>query len=360
MTAIATTPSSKSQLKQTNSTWLFNPLVDLSFVCGGLVWLLFGIHYLVAPHAYQAGPHVEDIIPLLGVMGTILLGDTHIAATLLQLYGDGATRNKHPWLAYVAPLAALTLGVTALISPTVMSFAARAYLVVIVHHVMAQTYGIALMYCRKQNYQLSGFEQKVLQVCIQTCTLYAVLSQFVYPDNFRHSFFGIQLPIFAPIPSWIWAVSLALAFCYLSALSAIVLRKAITEHRLPPAPAALLLATGLFIPAVAVHASGVLSLYIPAFFHGLQYLALSIHKRLNQPDNAASSNNSRTLDYYGLSLLATTFLLFALIPQLLTIATGISFSATFFAVFLCINSHHILVDSYIWKRKPVGMQVIAS
>jgi len=340
------------------SKWLFNPVIDLLFCCGGLVWILVVLHYLVAPQAFQSGPNAVDIIPLLSTIGTILLSDTHNAATLFRLYGSKDMRRKHSWIAYAGGGAALAFMTLLLFSPSILSLSARIYLLVVVYHVLAQLYGLTLMYCRMQGYDLNNSERRILKLSIDSLALYTILCQFAYAENFRHTFFGVTLPFWSGLSKTVLLGSLGIASVFLIAFSCMVVRKWRNSKQMLPLPAAVLLATGLLIASIVHSASGVLSLYIPIFFHGLQYLMVTLSAHLRDAKavgSAASAGSEQSawqdgLKYFG-TLLSLTFIVFALCPQVICLTARIKFGTAFLAVFLALNFHHILTDSFIWRKK---------
>lgn len=152
------TITQSTPVRHTSGRWILHPMIDLTFCRGGLLCLLMAVHYLVAPGAFQSGPSIVEPFPLLGLLGTMLLADTHNMATLVQLYRNRERRNRLWFVSYAGGACCIGLGIFALLSPAVAAVAARLYLVFIVQHVIAQTYGLLLLYCEKRDYLFSSTE----------------------------------------------------------------------------------------------------------------------------------------------------------------------------------------------------------
>ena len=326
--------------------WLFNPFADLLFCCGGLTWLLVGIHYVFNPASFQSGPNAKELIPLITAMGTILLSDTHNAATLFRLYGSERLRQKHGGLAWSGAFIAAFLSLSLLCSPVLLSICARIYLILVVYHVLAQIYGLCMMYCRMHDCKLSYGQILQLKLGINCLSVYAVLCQFVYVDKFRHSFFGVALPVWSGLSEPILYAVLGSACILLSSFACSLAFKRV----LLPAPVLMLLSTGLLIAALVHCASGVLSLYIPIFFHGLQYVLLNLSEHLKQDQALVQKATSSIALGYFAKLLALTLIMFGLLPQFISMIFQLRFETVFLAIFLGLNFHHIACDSLIWSK----------
>ena len=331
-----------------SAKWLVNAPVDLIFGCGGLVAFLLAVHLIIAPSAWGQGPNVTDPFPLLGLLGTIFIGDAHNAASLVQLYRTKQSRHRFWLVSYLAPVGFLLFAATLLFHPALLGLFSKVYLLLIVHHVAAQAYGLAVMYCHKQDYALSASQARSMKFVFNSLALYAIVCQFVYPTNFRTQFFGVDMVQITAAPQWL--LSLPLLFVALSAVTffRVVIVKFFNEGKLLPLPVCMLIAAMILVAACVQHSSGLLSLYIPAFFHGSQYLLVSIATYLE--GERSNSNKPAPLAGYAGRLLLLTLSIFAILPQVLTV-TGHTFQTTFLTVFLTINFHHFLTDAFIWRRR---------
>lgn len=332
--------------------WLINPVIDSLFVCGGFVWLMLLVHACIAPGSFGAGPRAVDLFPILGLFGTMLLSDTHNAATLLKLYTSERTRAKHKFIAGIGAILFLALGALLLLEPSLLSPLSKIYLILIVQHVTAQAYGLAVMYCHKRNYIMQGLQARLFKLSFQSLTLYAILCQFAYPGNFRKEFFGVPIPSWGGLPMPLLYASLTIAAAITASFVALTIRRAVTENQVLPLPAIMLSVSVVFVAATVANCSGVLSLYIPAFFHGAQYLVVGFASECNEAQNETSQKNAMR---YAAKLFLLTLVLFALTPFALTV-TGLPFGTTFLAVFLAINLHHFVADSFMWRLSDTDVR----
>jgi Na+/glutamate symporter len=138
------------------------------------------------------------------------------------------------------------------------------------------------------------------------------------------------------------------------------LKKRIAEGENLPLPAAILLLTTIMLFTTAATELKVIWLYVPAFFHGVQYLVVTTSVRLKQ-SGADLSRGGRSvvlllfedsnLRYWG-SLLGIAACLYLLVPLICTVF-GVNFQVAFASVFVAVSLHHFLADSAIWKiRDP--------
>ena len=78
--------SNKSEAASQKYPWIVNAPVDLLFCCGGIVWILFAVHYFVLGPSGGAGNGLGQMLAISTIAGTHALGETHIAATLARIY----------------------------------------------------------------------------------------------------------------------------------------------------------------------------------------------------------------------------------------------------------------------------------
>jgi len=351
------------------SAWLLHPAIDLMFCCGGLVWLLVALHVLLgwspAHERSLAGTASGSLISLIGVL---LLSDTHNAATLVRLYGDRQIRTSARSIAYGAPLVLAAIAAASMIWTSLLGVVLLAYTVFIAQHFTAQAYGIALIYCNKRGYRLNSADRKILQVLLQATMVFAIVRQFAEPGFRSAKIIGISPPVLEMLPDWLLYASLggvvaaALVFAYL------VVIKALRERSYLPLPALLLVATSVAIFTVSKDIFGLLWIYVPAFFHGSQYLVVttSCHlKHLCRERNLPASKAAtliftrENLEYWGL-LLFIGIGLYIGVPALLN-KLGIPFAIAFAAVFSAVNLHHFLADHTIWRmRDPKIRQILVA
>jgi hypothetical protein len=336
------------------------------FCCGGLVWLLFVAHYFIATPLHDT--HLLEALAIAAVLGTHTLGETHTVATLVRVYNKEDSRQRFSLYTHWAALAFGALALAGLFVPGVTAIMAKIYLLWVVQHFTAQTYGLFLLYCYKNNYTLNKLEKNVLFVLMNTTAAFAILRQLTYKEWSANGFLGQKIPFWGPIPpSLLHMVAIALALIVV-AFTLLVLRKAITQKQVIPLPAALLVFTGLLIFVVAKPVTGILWLYVPAFYHGSQYLVLTSaayfkEKRLpdstNQAQLVSMFLQSEGLRYHAFLILGAVFLYIG-VPRLLQ-EFGFDYALTFATIFTVVNLHHFLTDQAIWKlRDPKLRQLLVS
>ena len=142
------------------------------------------------------------------------------------------------------------------------------------------------------------------------------------------------------------------------ALLAMVIRKALYERKFMPLPAICLLATGILIFAVGKDIAGILWLYVPALFHGSQYVVIAGSHYLKQHQQAEGLpashlfrlfTRSSGVRYMGFLLLGAVFL-YVGVPRVLQ-EFGFDYTHCFATVFCVLNLHHFITDQAIWKLR---------
>ncbi len=335
--------------------WILNPTIDTLFACGGLVWLLFGLHYFVF------GTHSRDIgvqaLVMLVIVGTHFLSETHNVATLHRIY-QSEEKKRFSFYTKQLALSCGCLAIAGLFVPSLVSIFAKIYLIWVSQHFTAQTYGLALLYCYKRNYTLSPFEKNVFSMLMQATCLFAIVRQLTYFDWGGGKFIGIDIPFWGPLPEPVFVATSYVLAGLAAAFAFIICKKAIVEKKVFPMPAFLITLTGILIWIFGKDVTGTLWLYVPAFYHGSQYLATSIAYYLKEkglPDSLPTVQIARALSkpialkYFASLALIGTFTYIG-IPHILE-QVGVPFDLSFATIFCCINFHHFLTDAAIWKLR---------
>lgn len=338
--------------------WILHPAIDLLLVCGGLAWLFFALHYFIAKPA-MSYPLLQ-ILAFTVLIGTHLLSETHTAATLVRAYAEPTERRRLSLYTEWGALACLTLLFAGLFIKGFTPIMAKVYLLLVVHHFTAQSYGLALLYCLKRGYKLALWEKTILQSIFTTTAIFAVVRQMVFKDWSPNGFLAQIIPFWGPLPVWtmtvsIWMLALSAVLCVL-----MISRKLICDRVMLPLPSALLMVTTVLMYTFDHNASGVVWLYIPAFFHGSQYVVISLAHYLKQrgfPEGMKPEQIGRLafqsdgMKYLGFLLMGGIVIYIGL-PRFLT-EFGIGYTQAFAAVFCAVNLHHFLTDQAIWKlRNP--------
>jgi hypothetical protein len=346
--------------------WIIDPWIDLLFCCGGLVWIFFAFHYFVLGPKGN-GPAVQALA-LLALAGTHALSETHTAATLVRAYGKDETRRRHSLYTHWAALACGALAIAGMTVPGVAPILAKIYLMWVIQHFTAQTYGLTLLYCYKNGYKLGDLDKRIVWLLLNITAVYALVRMFTLKEFSANGFLAQHIPFWGPLPPWIFAgCTLALEAAAVL-FASMVIHKAIAKRSVIPLPALLMVATGVMIFVFGRDMSGILWLYVPAFFHGSQYVVLSASCYLKE--NACGSDGQpvsvRKLLFelpgvrYQLMLFIIGLFIYLGLPRLLQ-DFGFDYTLAFASIFSCVNIHHFLVDSVLWKmRDPATRQVLLS
>ncbi len=338
-----------------NYGWILHPVLDLLFCCGGIVWLLFACHY------FAFGPESNfkpvQIMVSLASLAAIGLSETHVIATLERL-GREKSKAKFKAVSLIGSIACAILAFLGCFYPILIPIYLKLYLLLVTQHFTAQTYGIALLYCAKRGYKMVAAQKNTLAFLMQAVMASAIIKQLTYSQWSGHQLLGYKIPFWGPLPDWIFHASeIAVAF-FLIAFFCQAAFKFHKERLVFPLPAALVILTGVLIFTLGKEMTGTLWIYVPAFFHASQYLAVSIALYLKErglPEGISSSQIATFLTeapacQYYLKLLLAALIFFQLIPYLAGLA-GFDSMAVAAAFFAAIHFHHFLSDRAIWKLK---------
>ncbi len=116
--------------------------------------------------------------------------------------------------------------------------------------------------------------------------------------------------------------------------------------------------TGVLIFTIGQLPSQILWIFVPAFYHGSQYLIVSAHYHLKRNTEGESLKSLKLTDligqssgirYYGFLFISAMFVYVA-VPRLLQ-EFGFNYTLAFATIFATVNIHHFLTDGAIWKLK---------
>ncbi|MBS1994494.1 MAG: hypothetical protein JSS83_28470 [Cyanobacteria bacterium SZAS LIN-3] len=334
------------------SPYLVNPVFDIFFVCGGLALSLIAVcaYFFAADmdHMQQLSPMV-----LLSVIGTYLFSSPHSAATLFRLYGEKPNRQKFKFVAWGLPAILVGAFAVALRVPALATLEATLYILLIWHHVMAQCYGIAMMYCARAGLRLSEGEKCWPKAVLYVGVTVAIAQQFTAAWQ-RESFLGVPLAPMAFLPDWLTTGLQAALLCTVAAFFIDQLSRAKAGRRMMPLPAVLTLMGGAVLMGLSRSVSEFVWIFIPSFFHASQYMAVVLAFKFQEEQgrnkldllfkNLEQSGN-RFVEYFLLGLV-----LFTALPFIVS-ACGFSFSLCSALVFFTVNLHHFAADACVWKLK---------
>lgn len=355
------------------SHWILNPVADILMCCGGVVWMLFAYHYVGlsgSDHGIAAGLITASAI------GALFLSEGHTAATLVRAYGKEELREGLYLFTYAFPLLFAALAFMGTVVPGVAPVLVKLYLLIVPQHFMAQSYGIARLYCAKRKYTLGRYEMFALQVVTWMTIAFATLRQLTYKDWSGTTFLGQEVPMWGPLPEAFCISSQLVLMLAVVAFLFIQANRASREQRFMPLPALLTMATGVAAFTMGQAATGIYWLYVSAFFHATQYLAIvitthlketrakesprstpmtvvtALYKKPNSPTIQQRLENfvtSPLFKFCGLILLVSVFLYLGT-PRILA-EFGFNYSLAAAAIFSCINLHHAMIDSVMWKLR---------
>jgi len=336
--------------------WILHPLIDLPFCCGGLVWILFGLHRwfddVAHPHAVTVGLFVS------AALLTQLFSNAHTMATLVRVYRDADTARRFAFCTRWLPLLCAAVGVAGITVPGMAPVLLKLYLVFLLPHHTMQVYGISLIYAYKRGYLLGDLEKRVVKSFLALIAIYPLLRQFTYPDWGSRVFMDQQIPFWGPLPIWLPTAGLALLLASAAGVLLVVVRKVVADRQLPPFPAAMLVATVVPYMLLGGRTSMLLWLYVTPLFHGSQYIVVSTAYYLKErglPDGIAPAQivralaGPRALRYLGLLVLGGSFI-YVGIPRALE-NMGISYTVSAGVILAVFNFHHFVTDRAVWRLR---------
>ncbi len=336
--------------------WILNPAIDLLFCCGGLVWILFALHHFIL------GPDTSNIavqtLLTFAALGTIFLGETHTVASLVRLYGEKRFHTGFSLYTQVIPLALSAVALMACLNKDLPPVLAKIYLLIVSQHFTKQTYGIILLYCMKRNFSMSVLDKRLLSCLMQATMVFAIVRQFTFKQWSGGEFLGQKIPFWGPLPEWIFiACSIWLGVSAIAFLGRLLFRFQ-TKNEIFPLPALLLTVTGVAIFVCGSSLTGTLWIYVPAFFHGSQYLVVTTSVYLKEQGELSTLPKEKictlllqekALKYFGFLVIAG-IALFIGIPHILQ-QFGFNYAMAVTAIFTTVQFHHVIVDHAIWRMK---------
>lgn len=324
--------------------------IDLIFCCGGGVWIVQAVMWMLSGTRYRFLPEVLASLVFLSATMKYFFADPHTAATLHRIYADQASRERWElytkWLAIVSGIAI----VVGLLVPGAGAHFVRLYTVWVMPHWMSQIYGIALIYCYRSGYVFNAFEKRILWLMLQAVGLVIVLETFL--PGIPGPTFIVQTPKWFDIPRWTYELAYSFFKVTLGTFLLIVASKAYREDKYLPLPAALLLATGVLIQLAGYSVFAESRYYIIGFYHGAQYLVVcaGFYRRNSQ---AVFSDASNAWVRFAATVVIGGIFIYTILPKAIEDFFSIPVAESFPVVFAIANFHHFITDQAIWKlRRP--------
>lgn len=340
--------------------WILGPVLDWLFVTGGGVLVLIAFNWAFL--GWRVPTNTSDASSLFLLTCLFLaqhvFADSHNTATYLRLWGSSIDRDRfafhRTWLVYI------TLGLFAagLIWPIVVSYLVFAYLLTVFWHYAAQAFGMALIYCYKRGYRLQSFEKQIFKwfiLAMSGMVIIRMLSLALYrPTNF----FGVEIPSWPVLPEFAFHVAMAITAVLLVGFIGVILRKLALQGQMMPLPALAIVATVGLLGLSSADAAHMLWFYVPGFFHGSQYIAISLAYRLKEEglgENVSTRQitsvvvGPRGRKYLGLVIVLGGFF-YIVVPYFFG-QLGFQYAIVAGLCLACINFHHFITDAAIWKMR---------
>ncbi|MBX9939517.1 MAG: hypothetical protein K2Y32_09700 [Candidatus Obscuribacterales bacterium] len=349
-------------------SWVVGPVFDYLFVVGGFFWILFMLQIYwfhwdtLDPKAPGLAGTASYGLLLAQTLGTYLFADAHTVSTYMRIYSTAENRERFKLYAYYLPWMSLLLFSLCLLYPRAAGFCVYLHLMWVFQHYVGQTFGISLVYCYKRGYVLKNWERETYRWFMHSFSAFVISRILCYRDHSPDDLWGVKLPFYAlpEILAQVCTVIFAVMSC---AFVYVLLRKAILEKQYFPLPSLCLVFTILGIGLSTGMAHAILWVYGPPFFHGSQYLAVSVSFFLKEKalkisrDRMAEVSRhvlrecfSRDGRFYWGMVISAGFLIYVCIPKVLE-NYGFDFVATATIIQACINFHHFTADGAIWRLR---------
>lgn len=299
---------------------------------------------------------------MLVIAGGQIFVDPHQPATLFRVFGSQSTRAKLGKPVAAVGLMAISVALIMLCFPATTGCFLQIIFAWGVQHWLAQTYGIALIYCYKRDYRLSKAEREIMHAMVRAAIIYLWFRLFYKELDGPHFTLGAQFTPLYFIPDWLYNLSLTVLLLSMAVFAVMVIRKFILEKRFFPLPALANLLTLMLLPFLAHDTRIVISALASPFFHSSQYLVVTAAFYLKEhslaplkPSQISRLLFSRTFAKYFAVVFTAGLFLCILLPYSMTYL-GIAKSLAFPTVYVMLNFHHFITDAYIWKLRDPDLQ----
>lgn len=344
--------------------WIVNPWFDVLFIFGGALWIFFAIHYLTFgwnnPEPDElVGPAlaVNTSLMILGVLGQHFFADAHTVATYMRIYATPESRKTFKLYAYYLPFCSLALLTMSFIWKEVAGLVIYIHMMWVFQHYVGQCYGVGLIYCYKRNYIMTKFEREVFRWFMHSLS-YVIIARILTQREYSpYAYWGVEVPFWG-LPMWMYEIG-KWGFITMSVLFVFtILRKYHRDGQFLPMGTIGNIVAVLAIGWSTGMASSIIWVYGPPFFHGTQYLAVSLgfyikEKGLEEgmlPKEVFSHwFRSRALKYWAIVVMAGMFI-YIVIPHFM-VYFGLTFALVGSCIQACVNFHHFVSDAAIWRLR---------
>lgn len=348
--------------------WIISPVIDFCFVIGGGALLLFALNWLYL--GWKVPDSLNDPaswwLMTIGFLSQHLFADSHNSATYLRIWGSAEDQARfkfhRTWLAY----STIPMFIMGLSKPALVGVFVYIYLITVYWHYVAQTFGIALIYCYKRNYFLNTIEKEIFRWFMFSMVGLTTVRFLTFRDLSPRNWFGVEIPFWGPLPM-VCFYFCRFAFVMMAVAFAVVLiRKYFKENKMMPWQAFVLIFTVGCLGMTKDIANTMFWFYVPGFFHGSQYLAVCLAyylKERGMPEGMNTWEISKIalgapgLKYVGLVVLSGVFF-YVGIPHFFG-QIGFNYSVIGGLVLACVNYHHFITDAAIWRlRDPYCRKIL--
>jgi hypothetical protein len=342
--------------------WVVSPVIDFLFVYGGLVWTLMFITVLCISTTALSGNFTNGSaskwIFFLFPLGQHLLGNPHTGATYWRIYGSQESRKTFSFYTGILPLACIPFFIAGVVWPAFGSALLYIYLLWTYQHYSAQAFGIGLIYCYKRGYILSQTGKELFRWLMLSLPAFQVIRSLTFKNYATNVFFGVPLPFWGPLPTWIFELARLELTAVAAAFTVVVAYKLIRDRQFIPIPTLMLLATAAAFCLSYGQYNLMLWVFLPGFFHGSQYLAVSLGyylkergltKVLPTSQIVALFRSDAALKYWGVAVMAGS-LIYIGIPYFFY-EWGCNFTLVAGTVVAVVNFHHYITDAAIWRLR---------
>lgn len=358
----------KSASSEKPYPWIISPFIDFFFICGGGALIFFAVNYLYLGWTIPTSltDPASFWLVTIGFLSQHLFADSHNSATYLRIWGSAEDQARfkfhRTWLAYsTIPMFILGLSVKGLTGTFVYI-----YLITVYWHYVAQTFGIALIYCYKRGYYMTAIEKEIFRWFMFSMVGWTTIRFLTFRDLSPRNWYGVDIPFWGPLPEVFHNTSRFLFFFMAVAFVIVLVRKYLREDKIMPWQAFLLIFTVGCLGLSKDVANTMFWLYVPGFFHGSQYLAVCLAyylKERGMPEGMNTWEISKFamgapgMKYLGLVILSGVFF-YVGIPHFF-MQIGYNFSMIGGLVLACVNYHHFITDAAIWRlRDPYCRKIL--